>query len=304
MNLENIENERKKRLKSFYIFLGIGLGILAISVIFVVFYLLRSEELPIFSIVGLFIGIILIGIGFFINKKGYDTYIKNNLEKSIMNDVFKDNKYSYVENNGISFREMNYSGVFTNPDRFTTSDTIRSTYKTVEFVLSDYIFYRIVTTTDSKGNTQTHEYPYPGRYMSFHLERNFENGVAVVERKNNPDVFHHSLYKEKVDFESIEFNKKFSITASDKSTAFYLIRPKEIMDLLDLEKTYRGNISNIIVNNMVYFILADVSIEFHYSLFKPIGDNQMKDIRAYYELPLRIIDRLNLGNDKFNSKIN
>lgn len=302
MNLENIEIERKKRLKSFYIFLGIGLGIFLISLIlFIIFF--NQEEVPILPIIGIFIGLIIIGIGVLTNKKGYDTYVKNNLEKIIMNDVFKDSKYTYVENNGISFKEMNYSGVFANPDDFKTSDTIRSTYKTVEFVLSDYVFTRIVTTTDSKGNTTTHEYPYPGRFMSFHLERNFASGVAIIERRNNPDVIHHNLYKEKVDFESIDFNKKFCATASDKTKAFYLIRPKEIMDLLDLEQTYKGNISNIVVNNMVYFILADVSIEFHYSIFKPINDTQMKDIRAYYELPLRIIDRLNLGNDKFNTNL-
>src|SRR5574344_1333814 len=302
MNLDNIEIERKQRLKKFYIFFFIGLGVLLISLI-VFFIGLSNDQYFVPSFLGIAIGVIFMLLSIGINARGYDKYVKDNLEKIIMADVFKANKFTYVENNGISFKEMNYSGVFQNPDDFETSDTIRSTYKTVEFVLSDYVFTRIVTTTDSKGNTTTHEYPYPGRFMSFHLERNFASGVAIIERRNNPDVIHHNLYKEKVDFESIDFNKKFCATASDKTKAFYLIRPKEIMDLLDLEQTYKGNISNIVVNNMVYFILADVSIEFHYSIFKPINDTQMKDIRAYYELPLRIIDRLNLGNDKFNTNL-
>jgi|SRR5574344_1021652 hypothetical protein len=302
MNLDNIEIERKQRLKKFYIFFFIGLGVLLISLI-VFFIGLSNDQYFVPSFLGIAIGVIFMLLSIGINARGYDKYVKDNLEKIIMADVFKANKFTYVENNGISFKEMNYSGVFQNPDDFETSDTIRSTYKTVEFVLSDYIFTRIVVTTDSKGNTTTHRYPYPGRYMSFHLERNFESGISIIERRNNPDVFRLNLYKEKIDFESIDFNKKFAITASDKEKAFYLIRPKEIMDLLDLEKMYKGHIANIVVNNMVYFFLADVSVEFHYSIFKKISDMQISDIRAYYELPLKIIDTLNLGDMKFNTKL-
>jgi len=302
MNLDKIEIERKKRLKNFNILFFIGLTFLVASIVlFLIEYFNKHVE-SIVSIIGLVIGIILILLAFGINNHGYEKFVKDNLEKIIMNDVFKNNKFTYDEKNGCSFTEMNYSGIFQNPDEFQSTDTIRSTYKDVEFVLSDYVFTRIVVTTDAKGNTTTHRYPYPGRYLSFHLERNFESGVAIIEKKNNPDVFHLNLYKNKIDFESIEFNKKFQITASDKEKAFYLIRPKEIMDFLDFQKKYKGNISNVFVNNMVYFIIADVAIDFHYSFFKKISELQIADIRAYYELPLKIIDSFSLNRDKYNAK--
>jgi|GEM_PF-2352015 Protein of unknown function (DUF3137). len=302
MNLETIEINRHKRLKTFYILFFIGLALLALAIVFILIYFLGNVEtftLPGFAI--LIVGIILIVLSFTISSNRYETFVKDTLEKSIMEEVYKDNKFTYVQNNGISFKEMNYSGMFRMPDEFQTSDTIRSTYKDVEFVVSDYIFTRITTTTDSHGHHQQNRYPYPGRYMSFHLERNFGAGLAIVEKRNNCDVINTNLYKEKVDFESIDFAKRFITTASDRQKAFYLIRPKEIMDLLEIDDKYKGNIVNILVNNMVYFLLADTQIVFHYSIFHKIDESLINDVKAYYELPLRIIDILNLSNSKFNS---
>ena len=136
--------------------------------------------------------------------------------------------------------------------------------------------------------------------MSFNLERDFGFGVSIIDKRNNADVFHTKLYKIPVEFESIDFNKRYYITTSSKEKTFYIIRPKEIIDLIDFSDKYKGHLVNVVVNNKVYFFLSDVSIEFHYSIFKKLDEGIVNDIKAYYEIPLRIIDKFNLAKQKFN----
>lgn len=304
--IDVIERERNKRLKTFKILAFIALGFLIVTIILFTIYAVQNndsnETLLTVSIIFALATIVLFILGFAIPSAGYDKFVKQNLEHAIMCDVFKANQFTYEEKNGASFNEMNASGVFRKPDEFQTSDTIRTSYKGVQLVLSDYIFTRITTTVDSKGNTTTHHYPYPGRYMSFTIQRDFNSGIAVIDKRNNGDVFVLKPYKTNLDFESIEFNKKFYLSTTDKEKAFYVIRPKEIMDLLDLSKIYKGKIVCIIVNHTIYFMLADTSVSFDFSLFKKISQEKIQDIYAYYELPLKIIDTLKLDSERFNAK--
>lgn len=301
--IDVIERERSKRLKTFKIMSLIALGFLVVTIVlFVIYNFQENETLLTVAIIFAIVTIVLFCLGFAIPSSGYDKFVKNNLEHAIMCDVFKANKFNYEAKDGISFNEMNCSGVFKRPDQFATSDTIRTSYKGVQLVLSDYIFTRITTSVDSKGNTTTHQYPYPGRYMSFTINRDFNSGISIIDKRNNSDVFVLKPYKTNLDFESIEFNKKFYLTTTDKEKAFYVIRPKEIMDLLDLSKVYKGKIVCVIVNHTIYFMLADTSVEFNFSLFKKISQEVINDIYAYYELPLKIIDTLKLDSDRFNAK--
>jgi hypothetical protein len=301
--IDVIEKERNKRLKVFKIMALISLGLLIVTIIlFTIYSFQKNETLLTVSILFALITLVIFIISFAIPSSGYDKFVKENLEHAIMCDVFKANQFNYEEKNGISFNEMNCAGIFRRPDEFETSDTIRTSYKGVQLVLSDYIFTRITRSVDSKGNTTTHHYPYPGRYMSFTINRDFKSGIAVIDKRNNNDVIVTRPFKNSVDFESIEFNKKFYLTTTDKEKAFYLIRPKEIMDLLDLSKMYKGKIVCVIINHTIYFILADTSVSFEFSLFKKINQEKIQDIYAYYELPLKIIDTLKLDSDRFNAK--
>ena len=171
LKFDEIEIERKKRLKTFKTLLLVSLGFLVVSIVlFVINYFNPNDVLMLIAFFMAVIFFILLIVSFSYPNNGYNKYCKDNLEKNVMNDVFSGEKYSYTEKNGISFKEMNYSGLFLTPDDFETSDTIRTTYKGVELTLSDYIFTRIVTHTDSKGNTTHTRYPFPGRYMAFNLE--------------------------------------------------------------------------------------------------------------------------------------
>ena len=302
-NIDLIEKERAKRLKTFKIMSLVSLGFLVVTIIlFIIDFYSPNENLFTVFIFGLILTIIIFVLGIVIPSNGYDKFVKTNLENKIMEEVFKGNSFKYDANDGISFSEMNCSGIFKKPDAFATSDTIRTSYKGVQLVLSDYIFTRITTTTDSKGNTTQHRYPYPGRYMSFTINRDFKSGIAIIDKSNNSDVIVRKLFKNDIDFESIEFNKKFYLTTTDKEKAFYLIRPKEIMDLLDLSKLYKGKIVCVIINHTIYFLLAETSVKFNFKIFKKIENKLIEDIYAYYELPLKIIDTLRLDSERFNAK--
>lgn len=303
--IDLIEETRAKRLKIFKTVSLVALGILVVSVILFLikqFALKENDTLFAVAVFFLIIAIATFIIGTASSNAGYDKFVKEHLENEIMKDVYSGNEFSYAARAGISFQEMNISGIFKNPDEFSTSDTIRTAYKGVNLVVSDYIFTRIVVTTDSKGNTTTHHYPYPGRYMSFSIKRNFMANVSIIDKRNNGDVFYLKPYREKPEFESMEFEKKFYTTATDKEKVFLVIRPKEIMDFIDLSKTYQGKIVNVLYGHTIYLILADTKIEFSFSIFRKIDQGLIRDIYAYYELPLRIIDKLKLDGDRYNAK--
>lgn len=301
--LESIEIVRKKELKVVYILGGIGLGFLAISIILLLLFYFGNFDEGFFYFGILFlISIVLIVLSVAIPSSRYNSYCKKNLEQMVMNDTYKDIKFEYIPENGCSFGEMNNINIFKKPDEFHASDTVRGVYKDVEFVLSDYVFVVITYTYDSKGNRHENRHVYPGRYMFFNLERNFDAGISICDRGANSEVFNMRLFNEQVEFESIDFNKKFVVTSNNKNKAFKLIRPKEIINLLDIKNKYRGHIVNVLKDKSIYFILSDVSTEFKFNLFKKVSDILINDIKAYYKVPFFLIDELDLYKDKFNNK--
>lgn len=301
---EVIDKERTRRLKIFKIFAFISLGLFVVSIILFLlkqFAFNENDDLFFFGVFLIIISLILLSIGFSVASSKYNKFVKDNLESKIRDDVFKGQNFSYVERNGISFKEMNASGIFRSPDEFTTSDTIRTNYKGVDLVLSDYVFTIIETSTDKDGHTTEHRYPFPGRYMSFRIDRDFQSAISIVDKQNNPRVFNLKPFKNIMEFESLDFNEKFYSTATDREKAFYLIRSKELIDFIDLRELYKGKIVNVLFNHTIYFLLAETKIEFKFSIFKKIERKVVNDIYAYYRLPLDIINKLKLDGDKFNA---
>lgn len=299
-NFDKIEQFRKTKLRIFYIFIGPFVAAIG-SFIFGIIGL--SNEIGnsfIFLIIGI-IGSFLFGfLAFGVPNMQFAKYVKDNLEKLVAKDVYKDCKAKYIESGGFSESDLHKSKLFLSPDEFSSEDTIEGSYKDVEFLATDYVFTVIHITSDKNG-TREERFPYPGRLFKFHLERNFKFNLSIVHKYCSGEVFNRHPFKEKLEFESVEFNKKFNSTTDDKEKAYFILRPKEIVSILDFNNTYKGNIAICFQPNYMYLVLDGVKINFNFNVFKKIDSQVINDIKAYYSLPLKIIDMFKLDVARYNN---
>ena len=297
-NITIVENKRKKLATFFWIVFPISVALFVTSFFIINYGNSGNNSLLIASFIAIIIGFVGLIISLLIPNKVFNRIIRNTFNEAIAKSVYKN--YDYTQKNGLSFKEINKSLVFKKPDDFATSETFRFSYKDVEIVSSNYVFTKIEVYTDNHG-THTERKEYPGRYFEFHLERNLGEGLEIIEKRYNSNVFHKSLYKEKVEFESMEFNKKFRITTNNKEKAFYFIRPKELLDIVELEKAFKGNLVMVFNGNYFYFIIDNNNVNYGVSFLKKFNENSLEIIKDFYKIPLKIVDKLGLDKDRFNN---
>ena len=300
MNLESIEIERQKKLKSFKILFFPSLIIAVVSL--VVALLMDSENqvrYVFFVLCAVFAMLMLVAV--LVPSSQYSKFCKKDLEMIVLKDVFKDAKqFEYYESNKLDYKDLARSKLLRSPYKFKTFDTLYTDYKDVEIILTNFDFITLETHTDSEGHTHTTEEHHYGRYIEFNLEKTFDYELAIVEKGNNPQIICSKPFKEKVEFESVDFNKKFTCTCNDKQTAYVLIQPKEMVEFLDMHKDYKGQISYSFIKKKVFFILNGTKTSISYNLFSKLSDKKINEVRSFYNLPIDVIDRLKLHKDKFN----
>ena len=305
MNREDIilkiENERKQIISKFLkvniislVCIVIGTIIIFVSKLFSKNHEVNLEFLLFY--IGAFVIFIITSTMY--NKK-YSTFVKLNLENKIIESLYNENCYTCSDRNGISFKDMNFCNIFKQPDEFNVSQTIYSKYKDIDFCSTNYVFTIINEYRDSKGNRRETRTNYPGRYLAFKIPKNFDFGLSVIEKSNHSRVVNKTLFKEKIEFESIGFNKKFNITTTDKHKTFFVIRPREIINIIEFDKTFNSHLSIVFSKNKIMLLMADYNDKISYSLFSKMSDKTIDRIIRYYSLPHKIIDDLGLYKSKF-----
>ena len=95
LKFDEIEIERKKRLKTFKTLLLVSLGFLVVSIVlFVINYFNPNDVLMLIAFFMAVIFFILLIVSFSYPNNGYNKYCKDNLEKNVMNDGFSGGTYS------------------------------------------------------------------------------------------------------------------------------------------------------------------------------------------------------------------
>ncbi|MDX9691599.1 MAG: DUF3137 domain-containing protein, partial [Acholeplasmataceae bacterium] len=173
------------------------------------------------------------------------------------------------------------------------------TYKNIHFELSDVELEQRSQSTDSKGNTTTSYQTYfKGRWYIFTFERIFNEVLKIIEGKG------YQMSKkdlEKVETESMEFNKKFTVYASSQNYAFYHITPIMIEKLLSLEKMHRGSILYCFKHNELHIGVNDRKDYLELSIKKPVNEKAIIDFEQDIDLISAIIDVLDLDSNKFKN---
>ena len=224
--------------------------------------------------------------------------IKSELIIAMLEDQFENVKYNHQHS--IPIQTINATSMIKRPDRFSGEDYIKGTYKDVEFEVSDIELKERVETRDSKGNrTVSYQTYFKGRWYIFRYGRTFDGTIKICEgsrwQMNTKGLT-------KVDTESIEFNKKFSMFASSQEYAFFQITPRILEKLMELEKMHRGSILYYFNQDELHIGVNDRRDYLELPLSKAVNQQALIDFKADIELIPAIINELKLDGDKFKSK--
>ncbi|MFU8793169.1 MAG: DUF3137 domain-containing protein [Acholeplasmataceae bacterium] len=281
----------KKENKFGLIAFGLMLLVLAIFIVTQVVILLG------FVFVFLITAIVFVGRAA-VHASKFKDIIKTELITAMLEDQFEDVGYSHHQS--IPIQTINATKMIKSPDRFSGEDYIKGRYKDVSFEVSDVDLKERVETRDSKGNRHvSYQTYFKGRWYIFKFGRKFDGTIKISEgsrwQMNTKGLI-------KMDTESIEFNKKFSIFASSQEYGFYQITPRILEKFMELEKLHRGSILYYFNEDELHIGVNDRRDYLELPLKKAVNQQALIDFKADIELIPAIINELKLDSDKFKNK--
>jgi len=301
-NLETLEVKRlqllaeyNKQQKKGIIFLLIG------AVIGVLSFFLFGDQMFIGLIPAVIIGV----VGFVFMGKAYSQMqaFRNIVKKDIILTLLKeqfDDVY-YDPQGSIPISVINETRMVKRPDRFHGEDYIRGSYHGVNFELSDVDLKERVETRDSKGNVHvSYQTYFKGRWYIYQFPRKFNDALKIIEGRWTGADTRNMV---KLETESIEFNKKFSIYATTQEYGFYHITSSMIEKLLELEKLHRGSILYYYVGDKLHIGVNDRKDYMELSIKTPLNPDSLKAFMSDIELIPAIINELRLDSSKFKNTI-
>lgn len=295
--LEKFELHRQQVCKKANTYLVIGIILIVLSFIFIGFSATYVEEGDIFIaifFIGFVAGIILTVINSTMKSK-LSTQFKNEFIVEYVKSIYPG--CTYDPSVGISKERILEPGFFQRPDRWYLEDYLRAAYDGVPFEMSDFHFQEKHVTTDSKGNTRVTYVTYAkGRFMIFDFKRDFNKVVKVAD---NTGYGFNTRGLEKIETESIDFNKKFKTYATDGITAFYVLTPQIQLKMLELESKFKGSIYFGFMSGKLYVAITDGVSILDINASKKISEDTMKIIESQLLLPASIINELGLSSDKY-----
>ena len=289
IRLETVEKVKQENKKAFII--------LAVAILVIILGVLTEVAPIVFIGFGvLVVAVVFFGKGFSHISK-YNKQIKSKLITTLLSDAYED--VYYDPNGGVSLNNILKTDTVKRPDRYSFEDYFRASYKGVQFETSDLDFKERVRHQDSKGNTYyTYETYFKGRWITYRFEREFKEGLKIIESRFG---FNKKGF-EKMDTESIEFNKKFTIYTTSQEYGFYQITSSMIEKLLNLEKMHKGQIVYCFMDNELHIGINDRKDYLEVSYKKPLNEEGLKEVIDDIELIAAIVNEFRLDGDKFKRK--
>ena len=170
-------------------------------------------------------------------SKQYKALYKSTFVTGILGEFFDDVFYDWEH--GFTTQAVNEFGLAKLGNRFYTEDYLSASYKGIHFVQAD-VKIQYHTSTGKSSHTTTY---FSGRMFVFDnpLKRVFSVQVFSDNfryRAGNPGGFKMN----KVELESVAFNKAFDVKAVQEIDAFYMLTPHMIENLTRIRLQY-GNLA-------------------------------------------------------------
>lgn len=274
----------KTSYQSVYKFFGI-LGLVGVGILLLISLLSGDVDvliaLGIFVVVGalLFFPIFILitkAILPYVKKQKALRYFEEKYKHRLVTYLLDDKIYSYRHEEKMDQKVFKESGMFGSYNRYYGEDLMTivapSVHGDLVFNFSDLDVQHV--TKDKDGNDQTHTV-FRGVFGVCYLTKPFSFSISVNSRIN--------FKQEKVNLESIEFNKKFKVYTDDQISARVIFTPDRMEKILAFHATNSNKAVVNVQQNKIYFGAWGAN------LFKPIVESQSKNITAedfYYDVKM------------------
>ncbi len=275
--------------------LGVGLICLIIGLIFL------ESTLFIIFFLSLILAAIIYGIGYSIYNKKYLSTFEKDLEKKAI-ELNYGNDYFFNSNKGIDFGSINESRCVNRPDEYHSSKLFEAKRNNVSFLSSNYVFDFIHYTTDSKGNSRKEVNHYNGRFIKFTFPRNLNAFLSIMEKNSIDEMIKDPRLGEKIEFEFMEFNDKFTVKASDPLKANYIITPQVQCNIVDFDNAFKSDLIVCFLDNAVYVFMHEYNAKMPLGIYKEFNKKVFDSYANEFIIPLLLMDALDLDSDKYVNK--
>ncbi|MBR3694067.1 MAG: DUF3137 domain-containing protein [Erysipelotrichales bacterium] len=220
-------------------------------------------------------------------KKNISNVYKNTYILPMLQQAFT-NVY-FTPETGLDQDSVYESSLFSKGNRYSSNDLVIAEYKGIPFRMSDV---HIQNVTHNGKTTTTVEY-FQGKWIIAKFPKSI-NGYLKVREKEFLGGDGTGLFSglEKIETESIEFNKKFSIRTSDELEAFYILTPTFMETLLEIEAQIDGTIGFAFLNNEIHIGLYTHKDDFDIGMLDEYGDYILQQHQNEIDTITRLFDSL------------
>lgn len=286
-----LENKRKKAML-FSILMFIPFAVAFIAAIITIFGDSFGNIIIIILAVSMIIFLLFGGLSYkYYNE--YKKYYKQNFVKLALEGMFDD--LIYEPTKSISKSEIEATHIIRRGNKFSGDDYISASYHGVPFVHSDITIQQV---TSNGKNTTTTTY-FKGKWMAFDFNKAFSEYVIIVEKKGGAII--DKKTNNKVEMESIEFNNKFKVYATDDHTAFYLITPQFLTSLEKLRDNTNGQLILAFINGKLHIALHTNKNSLEPKLFVKVDTKVINSIRDELKVITDFLDALAVDKPNFRA---
>ena len=211
-------------------------------------------------------------------------YVEEELKKVFPSSIYK-------PYDGFKEKEVAYSNLLHEQDRYYSEDMIIGDFDGVNFRCSD------VKQQDvrSSGKSTTVVTVFQGRFYEFDFHKPFKYDLLVVQ----PLHFRPFSGFSKVKTESIDFNSELKIYARDEQEAFYILTPDFMEKLRYLDDKYSNKIIFSFKDNKLFIAIDNRKDYFDIKPFKPVDESLISSYKEEFEDIKSFIVLLNLNSTLF-----
>jgi len=261
--------------------------VFGVVIFLVVFFLIGGQAGP-YGFLGL--GVSLGGVLYYVHviNRFKKRFLKSHLESKI-------DECNYSPSNGLSTQEVMECGFLKYPDRTKVEDYLSGKVEDVRFVTSDVkLQEKKVYYSDGKRRTKWETY-FNGRVFNFDFNKTFKGKVQVLEhfRPRTNDNF------EKVEMESVDFNKTFNTYATESITAYYILTPHLMESIQKIEGRHPGQIGLSFEGTKLHVAIKTHRTSFRVFPFQSLNKELLDKFDADLDIIFDIVKELKLNRKVF-----
>lgn len=235
--------------------------------------------------------------------KEYCSDYKREIHSNLLRE-FSEN-LSFSENGGISKEEFKASGLFNNSiDRYKAEDLVSGSLKKTNIRFSEVHAEERRTETTKNGTRTYYVNIFKGIFFVADFNKHFQGSTLVktdiAERTfgNFGRFFQQSVFKPEklIQLEDQTFEREFAVYSTNQVEARYILTPRLMERILNLQKKTKGNIQLAFRNSSVFIAIEESKNLFEPDFNLPATDaNQIATIFSDLNFFVNIVDDLDLN---------